>query len=150
KRLIAGQEIILERFQIMDWFPRAPGLYHTDRGAFARDEALRYQHPVLSNAPIHAASPRVGPIGRDHTIVFTPEGKFSMLQGGVASVRLKPIRIEGKPHWLIAATSDGAVHGGLPIAVPTAIYGKIHSDMEKRGSACATVVGELSFVDDPI
>ena len=31
QRLIAGICVVLERFQLMDWFPRAPGLYYSPK-----------------------------------------------------------------------------------------------------------------------
>jgi hypothetical protein len=34
--------VSLLHFQITDWFPRTPGLYHTSRAAFQREEAEKY------------------------------------------------------------------------------------------------------------
>jgi hypothetical protein len=151
QRVSAGQEIVLQRFQVMDWFPRAPGLYHTRSAERAREEAYRHLHPRLMDSPVRDHAPQVGKRRSlsGYTAVFTPAGKLSMLQGGIGCIRLKPIRISGRFHWLIAATSDGIVHAGLPIAVPQAIYGRLISQLQEVGAVCAVIFGELDFLDDP-
>src|SRR5262245_19573199 len=86
----------------------------------------------------------------DYTVVFTPEGKLSMLQGGIGSIRLKPIRLFNNDwHWLITATSDGVAHAGVPIALPQTIYSRVLPQIYKLGAVCATIYGELDFLDDP-
>src|SRR5271167_1553836 len=100
QRVSAGMGIVLERFQVMDWFPRAPGLYYSPNAQWAREEAFRYLHHGFRESPIRDLARRTGekkPPG-DYTVVFTPEGKSSMLQGGIGSIRLKPILIFGEPH----------------------------------------------------
>src|SRR5262245_57509062 len=52
ERVSAGQEIVMDHFQVMDWFPRAPGLYHTPDAKYAREEAYRHLHPELMKSPI--------------------------------------------------------------------------------------------------
>jgi TIR domain len=151
ERVFAGQDIVLERFQIMDWFPRAPGLYHTRDAAWAREMAFEHMHPTLSNSPVNNRKSHEAPrVADDYTVVFTPEGKLSMLEGGIGCIRLKPIQIEGASHWLITATSDGTVHCGVPIAVPLRIYRQLSPLMRDRGSASATITGQICFLDDPI
>jgi hypothetical protein len=93
----------LRQFQIVDWFPRTPGLYHTNYAAHARQEAQEY-------------------VTEENGIQFyTPEGKFNMLTGGIGSIRFKPIFIGQEEYWLCTATSDGYVHSGIPLAIPTQI-----------------------------
>ena len=134
----------------MDWFPRAPGLYYTPGAEWARQEAFRYLHRAMWDAPIRDHAHRVlSPRHLDYTAVFTPMGKSSMLQGGVGCIRLKPIQLLNEPHWLITATSDGVVHSGFPIAVPRAIYKFILQHLQTQGALCATVRGELDFVPNP-
>jgi hypothetical protein len=152
QRITAGQEIVLEHFDVMDWFPRAPGLYHTPDASDARSQAFSHLHPRLMDSPVRDHATRVGkPRSEgDYTVVFTPEGKSSMLQGGIGCIRLKPVRISGKPHWLKTATSDGVVHTGVPIALPQAIYGSLLAPMQEHGAIRAIISGELDFLDDPI
>ena len=151
EQVSAGQEIVLDSFQVMRWFPRAPGLYHTPEAAWAREEAYHFLHPRWMDSPVrdHAAGVGQPRTTDDYTVVFTPEGKSSMLQGGIGSIRLKPIKIFGQPHWLMTATSDGVAHSGVPIALPRAMYGQLIPHIQKLGSACCTIWGELDFLEDP-
>jgi hypothetical protein len=150
--IIAGQEITLEGFDILDWFPRAPGLYYTQGAPQARDEAFGHLHPKLMDGPALDHVGRVGKAGslRNYTAVFTPEGKSSMLEGGVGCIRLRPIRIDGKSHWLKTATSDGVIHTGVPIALPQALYNDIHVPVREQGAIRADIFGEIAFLDDPV
>ena len=75
----------LESFLLLEWFPRSPGLFHTPRALDARREAMLH---------IDGRYDRRGT--GDHTFVLLPEGKFSMLQGGVGCIRLKPITRQGE------------------------------------------------------
>ncbi|KPJ49487.1 MAG: hypothetical protein AMJ38_03260, partial [Dehalococcoidia bacterium DG_22] len=151
QRVTAGIEICLERFLILDWFPRAPGLYYTPDAKWAREEAYQHLHDKVWDSPIRDHAARAGAPRRrlDFTVVFTPTGKSSMLQGGVGCIRLKPIRLLNEPHWLMTATSDGVVHCGFPVAIPRAIYGPLVQELQTKGAVCSTVRGELEFVPDP-
>lgn len=151
-RIIVGKKIKLVGFDILDWFPRAPGLYHSPNAPFFREQAFRYLHPRLFEGPVRDHAGRVGRPGSlvDYTAVFTPEGKSSMLDGGIGCVRLRPIKVEDKYLWLKTATSDGIVHSGVPIALPQTIYNGIYGRMHDLGAVRATISGELDFVADPI
>jgi hypothetical protein len=152
QRISAGMGIVLERFQVMDWFPRAPGLYYSPGAELAREEAFQYLDPRFPGSSIRDHASHAGQketAVNKHTVVFTPEGKSSMLQGGIGAVRLKPIRISGEPYWLLTASSDGVTHTGVPIAIPQRLYGLLLAEMRQRGAACATLSGELEFMPDP-
>jgi TIR domain len=152
QRISAGMGIVLERFQVMDWFPRAPGLYYSPGAEGAREEAFQYLDPRFPGSSIrdHAGYTRQKETAvSKHTVVFTPEGKSSMLQGGIGAVRLKPIQILGEPHWLLTASSDGVPHTGVPIAIPRRLYLLLRAEILQRGAACATLKGELEFMPDP-
>jgi hypothetical protein len=146
-----GMEIVLNQFNLSDWFPRAPGLYHTWEAYYAREEAFHYVHYGFRDAPIRDDASMKGSKKRspDYTVVFTPEGKSSMLQGGIGSIRLKPMNILGESHWLMTATSDSTTHSGLPIAVPRKFYGRLLSPIHQFGAVSATIRGELEFLPDP-
>ena len=90
----------LPRFQVTDWFPRSPGQYHAQWAKYARDDARDF----LTE--------------RDGVRFFRPEGKGLMMEGGIGSVRFKPLIIEHSECWLCTATSDGLCHTGIPLAVP--------------------------------
>jgi hypothetical protein len=148
KRIFAGLEIVLKEFQILDWFPRAPGLYHTSKAEWARHEAFDYLHHGFQESPIHSLKAKEKQ-ERDYTVVFTPEGKLSMLEGGIGSIRLKPLNIFGEPHWLMTASSDGITHTGVPLAIPRKLYRTLLAPIQQHGAICATIRGELEFLPDP-
>jgi len=146
-----AMSIILNRFQIFDWFPRSPGLYFTQEAEWARSEAFQYLHPGFRDSPIrdHENTKDSKKRAPDYTLVFTPEGKSSMLQGGIGSIRLKPMNIFGEPHWLMTASSDGITHKGVPLALPRRLYSQLLSAINTYGAVCATINGEVEFVPDP-
>lgn len=150
QQVSAGLTVILRRFQVMDWFPRSPGLYYTPQADRARMEAFQYLHPGFDRSPIRDHDHRAGNARqRDYTVVFKPPGKQSMLEGGVGSIRLKPITMFGEPHWLTTASSDGVTHRGFPIAIPRRLYAPLLGQIHHRGAVCLILTGDLEFVPDP-
>ena len=151
QRTTAGMGMVLKHFHLLDWFPRSPGLYYTPGAEWARDEAFRHLLHGFGDSPIRDHAHRTGKrrLVRDYTVVFTPAGKSSMLQGGIGSVRLKPIHVFGEPHWFMTATSDGVTHTGVPVALPRRLYVPLLAPIQQRGGVCATMSGELEFVPDP-
>ena len=147
QQISAGTEITLERFQVMDWFPRSPGLFYTPNAEWARNEAFQHLHGGFAESPTRDHATERGQ--HDYTVVFTPEGKLSMLQGGIGAVRLKPVQIFGEPHWLVTASSDGVTHTGIPLALPRKLFAPLLRQIRNHGAAPATVRGELEFVPDP-
>lgn len=93
----------LVHFQVTNWFPRTPGLYHTEQALSSRREARNY---VFEENGVY---------------MYDPYGKGHMLDGGIGSVRFKPVSINGEECWLSTATADGICHTGLPLAIPTRI-----------------------------
>ncbi|HWJ35342.1 MAG TPA: toll/interleukin-1 receptor domain-containing protein [Steroidobacteraceae bacterium] len=148
--LTAGMLIHLDRFLLLNWVPRAPGQFYTMEGDRARQEALYYIHHRECESPArdhaHTPLPQRSP---DYTMVFTPIGKVSMLQGGIGAIRLKPIRIAEESHWLMTASSDGVVHCGIPLAIPRRLYVPLFAELENQGALCVSIRGELEFVPDP-
>jgi len=129
----------LEGFDLLEWFPRAPGLYHTDQALEARREASYYIDPRFE---------RRG--RREHTEVFLPEGKSSMLEGGVGCIRLKPIALGERIFWLMTATSTGVGHEGFPLTVPNCLYERHIDQIVERGAVPCTIVGRLRFLPTPL
>jgi hypothetical protein len=95
--LKAGMSLTLDGFRVYGWFPRAPGLYYTRQAESSRQEAMQYVRRDLPR-PASAVSDLSG---QDYTVVLTPEGKSSMLQGGIGCIKLKPVVLP--PALLIAA-----------------------------------------------
>lgn len=121
--------VFLNRFDLFEWFPRSPGLYYTPNAAYARQEATRHidtDFPDRSEitrdhaSQLHGLSVR--DVGRDRKLVFTPAGKFSMLEGGIGNIRFKPIQFPHGIHWFMTASSSGVPDDGIPIALPDDFY----------------------------
>jgi hypothetical protein len=148
-RISFGDEIVLEKFHVLDWFPRAPGLYHTKRARFSRELAFEFLHRGWESPIRDHANTNNEPGSSGYTKVFMPEGKLSMLQGGIGAIRLKPIKLPTEPHWLLTASSDGIPHTGVPLAVPLNVYRTIRNDVVKYGALRVDVHGVLEFVPDP-
>jgi hypothetical protein len=83
-----------------------------------------------------------------HTSVFLPEGKASMLEGGVGCIRLKPLENGEKVLWWMTASSSGVAHEGFPIAVPHIIYEEVFDQIVQRGSIRCDLIGRLKFLPD--
>lgn len=121
--------IILDSFFLFEWFPRSPGLYFTTIGRMAREDA---RHRIT----------RI----EDDYIVYDPHGKFSMLQGGLGNVRLKPIKYGSTEFYLMSASSNGECHQGFPVAISSDDYQKCIDQIINRGVAIYDVIGKLKFL----
>ncbi len=125
ERNTAFKSLKLEGFRIVDWFPRTPGLYHTKYGSRARTSAERY-------------------LREERGIKFyDPHGKFHLIQGGVGSVRFKPVTVEAQECLLCTATSDNYCHSGIPLAIPDRLVSKIDFDDYKL---CFKIIGKVKFL----
>ena len=65
QKLRSHKRIVLEDFYLFEWFPRSPGLYFTEEGAYAREEAMQYIHVESSSKD---------------SVVFNAYGKMKMLR----------------------------------------------------------------------
>jgi TIR domain-containing protein len=158
EKLRAHRTIILEGFYLFEWFPRTPGLYYTPEAEWVRTSALEHLDPHFrstpSNPPIdHAGTlvqgSRRSSVPQDHTLVFTPEGKLSMLQGGVGCIRLKPIQQNERVFWLMSASANGVAHEGFPLAVPQQLYETCIDQISERGMMFCTIIGKLKYLPQP-
>jgi len=127
----AYMPVVLEDCYLSEWFPRSPGLYHIPQARMARELAVAFIDRRFGAAPIDdrirepAEARRRARRKEDHTLVLTPEGKMSMLKGGVGCIRLKPVEQEGRIFWLMSASSSGVAHEGFPLAVPKELYNRV-------------------------
>ena len=79
---------------------------------------------------------------------FNPQGKATMLRGGVGAVRLRPRQIAGEPHYFMTASANGVCHEGFPVLVPRRFYGPLKATMLRQGAAAVTLSGEMRYVYD--
>jgi len=128
-RLRAPMHIVLDSFFIFEWLPRSPGLFHTSRAVEAR----------------RAAALNVMLI-EDGMVVYSPKGKRSMLGGGLGCLRLKPIN----DLWYLSASSTGAAHEGVPIAMDHSLYESCVAEIAERGALVRDLHGQLTFVPNEL
>jgi hypothetical protein len=123
--------ISLDSFFLFEWFPRSPGLFHTSNGRQARRLAQKWIVEFAGG-----------------TVVYDPYGKASMLDGGVGTVRFRPIELAGTSYYLMTASSSGTCHEGFPIAVPEEFYNRMIDEIEDHGAVVRNVTGHLRFVPE--
>jgi hypothetical protein len=145
--------VSLSNLRLFEWFPRSPGLYHTGKAAYAREEALRhidYGFPDRSDVTRDHANPlrRITPAGDsdDRLIVFTPAGKQSMLEGGIGCIRLKPIQFPDGIFWFMSASSTESPDQGIPVAIADEDYGRVIETIQNCGYCICNLVGRIKFV----
>lgn len=158
----AERVVTLVSMRLFEWFPRNPGLFHTEQARWARAEAEhhirhieeRHYDAFQQNAdapPDHAALIRSATTGKGptRTQIFTPRGKLSMLQGGIGCVRLQPAIVEGQRRsWFMSATSSDSPDEGVPLLVPDAIYQAWIDRIRVNGFATVSVRGRTRFIPE--
>jgi hypothetical protein len=148
--------VCLSDFQLFEWFPRSPGLYHTPDAARARQEAMHhvdYKFPGEKDVIRDHANPlRRGSSKRtddqNRQIVFTPTGKLSMLQGGIGCIRLKPIKFPHGIYWFMSASSTGSPDEGIPVAVSNEHYTTAIEFIQQYGYCQCDLTGTVKFIDE--
>jgi|GEM_PF-1028969 len=131
ERLYDTRRVTLEHFHLFEWFPLAPGLFHTPAAYSARQWAMQNKE--------------LGPDGKTY---FNPVGKLSMLRGGIGAVRLRPRLIAGEPHYFMTASSNGVCHEGFPVLIPRRFYGLLKARLLDEGAVAVTVSGEMRYVPE--
>jgi hypothetical protein len=138
------QSVRLDRFSVVEWFPQSPGLYHTPDGNLCRQYAEGF---VLDRADVHTLLPSVTSEQSDRRLaLFGPQEKFSMISGGVGSLRLRPRAMGTEERWFMCATSSRYADMGIPIALTNDQYADVIGPISETGHAVAIVEGELVFV----
>jgi hypothetical protein len=71
--------VVLNNFDLFEWFPRSPGLYYTSYAASAREEALQHidsDFPDRTGTSRDHASGRSQSADRRRTLVFKPLANY--------------------------------------------------------------------------
>jgi len=161
-RATDNAEIVLSEFWLSEWLPLRPGLFHTELAQSSREAALadsimradQEEAPIplrrWLNLPVERVSG--GHHLNDHTRLFNPNGKMSMINGGIGCIRLKPLKQRSSHRWLLGASSSGVVHEGVPVALDDAMRDRLIQDIRRWGALQCSIRGILRFVpgDDAI
>lgn len=129
----SNTKLILHSFFLFEWFPRSPGLFHTEEGFRARQEA---KNRIISS--------------KDGFIVYDPLGKLSMLEGGFGNIRLKAINLTNGSYYFMTASDNGICHEGFPVALPEDLYNEVINDINERGAVVKDLIGVLRSVPEDI
>lgn len=162
------QVIKLLEFHILEWIPIAPGLFHTEDAHWRRAEAQRNAVNILRNkdttGPHFISSlipkgnfdydPEIKKLfdelnsdpGKRVVIEYNPDGKESMIKGGMGSLRLASKMINGKECYLLGASSTGVSHEGIPILVEAFMYQKAISKIKESGGFKVNLTGKIKVI----
>jgi hypothetical protein len=127
------KRLVLEQFHLFEWFPLAPGKFHTDGASHARKYALQY----LEQADEEQA-------------YYNPMGKGLMIEGGIGNVRLLSRTINGEPHYFMTASSTGVCHEGFPVLLPRRFYGDLKARIQLDGAVPVRLRGEMRYLPDEL
>jgi len=129
EQLYDTRRVTLEHFHLFEWFPLSPGKFHTAEARQNREISYEYMFHT-----------------REGVAYFDPEGKASMLRGGVGAVRLRPRLVAGEPHYFMTASSNGVCHEGFPALIPRRFFGEVKPRLLAEGAAPVTLSGEMRYV----
>jgi len=160
ERLTAERIVFLPGFNVFEWVPRNPGLFHTGEAGYAREEAQQHVRQLDRDAfdayvvtdgaaPDAATAFRAATTGQGtaRTLIYTPQGKISMLRGGVGCVRFKPLQLKaGGTGWLMSATSSSSPDEGIPLLVGNDDYLRLSDALFEGGAARCDLIGQTRFV----
>jgi hypothetical protein len=137
EHLYDTRRVTLEHFHLFEWFPQAPGVFHSRRGEQVR--ALAQGHWIeLQGSP----KEHRGTAG-----YYKVPGKGAMLEGGVGAVRLRPRQLQGgKEYYFMTASSNGICHEGFPVVLPRQFYGQVKEKIREYGAAPAIIRGEMRYI----
>ena len=140
EELRANAVVVLEDFLLFEWFPRSPGLFHTKRGKFAREDAAYHRMVQPAGEFYYAPDPTV----------YDLYGKVRMLEGGLGCVRLLPKQTENGILWFMSASSTQAAHEGVPIALSESDYRTCIGYITDYGAMPCDLTGKLKFLPKPL
>jgi hypothetical protein len=83
-------DYVLDRFTISDWFPRAPGVFWTEKAEMSRSYVwgLEQEHDAQLGG------------------FYKPQEKMSLIEnGGLGTIRLRPRKIDGEYYWFATAVT---------------------------------------------
>jgi hypothetical protein len=127
--LVLFGAVRLRKFKLIDWFPRAPGVFWS--------RIARETRKHISSRPQYSDDE----LGN----YFAPHAKMGLIEnGGIGSIRLRPRMIDGERCWLATALTGFECQGGVPLAIPEVL-------LQKTGLGWgdyANIKGRVRFLQD--
>jgi hypothetical protein len=141
----ACRTVKLQDVLLSEWFPRSPGLYHTEEAAWTREDARDYVMRLTDEEQqIYQSSDPSDPV------VYELYGKMQMLRGGIGCVRLKDRKTADGRLYFMSASTSLAAHEGVPLALTPDQYGRYIEAVTERGVLPCSVTGRLTFLPDSL
>ncbi|WP_336761228.1 hypothetical protein [Asaia sp. VD9] len=141
-------KVELQGFCLTEWLPLRPGRFHTDQARSARDWAIRnsYIREDDENAP-RALRRAVGDVSSGKGMrIFDPNGKMTMVDGGIGCVRLKSLPNRDTYRWPFGASSSMVAHEGVLVALSDFDHDRLIGDVRHFGGLRGTLQGTLRIV----
>lgn len=123
-----GAYINLDGFHLTEWLPFSPGRYFTEDAVRSRKYAMRR-------------------ISKERN-EYLPEGKMSMVNGGIGAIRLTEKTINHNAIYFLGASSTGIAHQGIPIALPFDEYRKVMPVIKEYGGCRVKLIGTLQSLTE--
>jgi hypothetical protein len=81
---------------------------------------------------------------------YTPDGKSSMVRGGIGAIRLGDKQMGSERIYFLGASSNGIAHEGIPVALPGSEYRRLIHPIKDFGGCRARLVGTLRTITDEL
>ncbi|MGH3907172.1 MAG: hypothetical protein ACRDTE_23800, partial [Pseudonocardiaceae bacterium] len=139
----ALRTVVLHEVLLSEWFPRSPGLYHTEQAAWARERARLHVLPLSEER--QATYQSSDPLAH---VVYDLYGKLEMLRGGVGCIRLNRRVTPDGPLWFMSAATGLSAEQGVPLALTDTDYQRYINDVTMHGVLPCTVTGKLMVLPE--
>ncbi|MEV4347418.1 hypothetical protein AB0J83_23425 [Actinoplanes sp. NPDC049596] len=139
----ASHTVTLENVLLSEWFPRSPGLFHTEEAERWREYAA--PHLLRLTTEQQAAYDATLP---PNPTVFDLHGKIEMLRGGIGCVRLNR-KLTSEGHlWFMSASTNRSADEGVPLALTDEIYAQHIDYLSEHGVLPCSLTGKLVVMPD--
>jgi hypothetical protein len=139
-----GYRVKLMRFDVLEWFPRSPGLFHTRRAADLRRWALEKGRIDARDSELAIGVAARPPSVDSPNVIHSLDGKYAMLEGGYGCVRLRPQPTTDGDLWYFSASSNSVAHEGIPIGLSNEQYGRIIDEIAHCGKITVDIEGIIT------
>lgn len=149
--LYINQYVKFENVSASEWIPQSPGLFHTREAFHSRMNAEHFmvrqedmfRHLMSENRNIKEVTPTDGDLSYQILNELRPNGKASMIRGGIGCVRLEPKILKNQEVIILSITSTNAIHEGVPLICESGLHQKIIHFLKEPGNHKFSVVGKV-------